>query len=88
MLFGEGHPRECLEGDETQECNSPRPWCKSGEQDERDGFLDGMKPLKHRYQALIGFGKEVQERKGEGKPSFDHLRGARLCRGKPMSVRS
>jgi hypothetical protein len=53
-----------------------------------DGFSGGMKPLKHRYQALIEFDEKVQERRGEGKPSFDHLRGARLCRGKPMSVRS
>lgn len=53
-----------------------------------DGFSGGMKPLKHRYQALIEFDKKVQERRGEGKLSFDYLRGARLCRGKPMSVRS
>jgi len=88
MLFGEGHPRECLEGVETQECISPRPWCKSGARDKGDGFLDGMKPLKHRYQALIEFDEKVQERRGEGKPSFDHLKGEKRCREKPMSVRS
>jgi len=45
-----------------------------------------MKPLKHRYQAYIEFGKKVQERRGEGKLSFDHLRGAKLCREKLKSV--
>jgi len=45
-----------------------------------------MKPLKHRYQAYIEFDKKVQERSGEGKPSFDHLRGAKLCREKLKSV--
>jgi hypothetical protein len=46
--------------------------------DQGDGFLDGMNPLKHRYQACNGFGNEVQEWKGEGKPSFDHLKGEKL----------
>jgi len=45
-----------------------------------------MKPLKHRYQAYIEFDKKVQERRGERKLSFDHLRGAKLCREKLKSV--
>jgi hypothetical protein len=45
-----------------------------------------MKPLKHRYQAYIEFDEKVHERRGEGKPSFDHLGGVKLCREKPKSV--
>jgi len=36
-----------------------------------------MKPLKHRCE-VVRFRKEVQERKGEGKPSYDHLKGEKL----------
>jgi len=42
-----------------------------------NGFSGGMKPLKHRYQ-VVGFGRRVHERRGEGKPSFDHWRGEKL----------
>jgi len=44
-----------------------------------------MKPLKHRCE-VVRFRKEVQERRGEGKPSFDHLGGEKLWRAKPKSV--
>lgn len=41
------------------------------------GFSGGMKPLKHRCE-VVRFRKEVQERRGEGKPFYDHLGGEKL----------
>jgi len=71
--WGEREP-ERLKGPGEQ---GPRPGLKSWGAREGYGFSGGMKPLKRRCE-VVRFRKEAQERRGEGKPSYDPLGGGRL----------
>jgi hypothetical protein len=55
----------------------PRPGVNTRGARKGYGFSGGMKPLKRRCE-VVRFRREAQERRGEGKPSYDPLRGGKL----------
>jgi len=75
--FQRGEIRESPRGRKTQESIRPRPGLNGWGSEKGHGFSEGMKPLKRRCE-VVRFRKEAQERRGEGKPSCDPLRGAKL----------
>jgi hypothetical protein len=69
--------RESPRGWKAQESRRPRPGLNLRGSRKGYGFSGGMKPLKRRCEG-VRFRKEAQERRVEGKLSYDPLRGGKL----------